>query len=515
MDLKYRPITLIILDGWGVGDDPKYSAMARAKTPFYDSLIKKFPNTTLTASGEKVGLPDGQMGNSEVGHLNIGAGRIVYQDYTRININIRDGLLDSNEVLSGAMDKAREGGVTLHLMGLLSDGGVHSDVKHLFALLTMASKKGVSKVRIHAFMDGRDTPPQSGLGYVRQLESFISNEGLGGAVKIATVSGRYFAMDRDNRWERVKKAYDAVVLGDGRAKPSASEAVEYGYSKGETDEFILPTVITDGDAPVGRIMDGDAVIFFNFRTDRTRELTRALALADFTGFARDSRLKLASFVCMTEYDKSFGLPVAFPPHTLTNILGEVISRLGLRQLRIAETEKYAHVTFFFNGGVEKPFGGEDRCLIPSPKDVATYDQKPQMSAFELTGEVIKRIESGEYDFIIMNLANPDMVGHTGVMDAAVKACEVVDECLSKIIPSVDGSGGIAIITADHGNAEHMFDPATNEPFTAHTTNRVPFIIANGGYVLDGPGILADVAPTILGIMGIEKPGEMTGRSLLK
>ena len=514
MVTRRRPITLIILDGWGVGDNPEYSAEAKAVTPFYNSLVKKFPNTVLSASGEDVGLPDGQMGNSEVGHLNIGAGRVVYQDYTRINIAVRDGSLQKNEVIAGAMDAAKASGKALHLMGLLSGGGVHSDIRHLFALIKMAASKGVGSVRIHAFMDGRDTPPQSGLGYARELDSFIGKEGLGGTVKVATVSGRYYAMDRDNRWERVLQAYDAMVLGGGRTNSTASGAVEYAYKHGETDEFIMPTVIMDGGAPAGMIKDGDSVIFFNFRTDRTRELTRALALDGFDGFERKSRPRLATFVCMTEYDKTFGLPVAFPPFTLTNIFGEVVSGLGLKQLRIAETEKYAHVTFFFNGGVEKAFYGEDRCLIPSPREVATYDKKPEMSAYLVTDEVVKRVKSGKYDVIVINYANPDMVGHTGIMSAAVKACEVVDGCLSKVVQCVDAQGGLCIVTADHGNVEKMFDPGNGEPFTAHTSNRVPFIIASDGYRLDGPGRLADVAPTMLDIMGIEKPKEMTGRSLL-
>ncbi|HLB25914.1 MAG TPA: 2,3-bisphosphoglycerate-independent phosphoglycerate mutase, partial [Nitrospirota bacterium] len=467
-----RPVTLIIIDGWGADDDPGSSAKARATIPFYDSLISKYPNTTLSASGEDVGLPEGQMGNSEVGHLNIGAGRVVYQDYTRINRAIRRGEFFENPALVCAMDAARNSGGALHLMGLLSGGGVHSDQRHLYALLRMASHRGVKDVRIHAFMDGRDTPPRSGVGCMKELYDFIGREGLLAVARVATVSGRYFAMDRDNRWERVKKVYDAMVLGEGRERASGIEAVEYAYAHGETDEFIAPTVIKDG----GGVKDGDAVIFFNFRTDRTREITRSLALDGFSGFERAGRPRLSTFVCMTEYDRTFGLPVAFPPQTLDNIFGQVISGLGLFQLRIAETEKYAHVTFFFNGGVEKPLKGEERCLIPSPKEVPTYDLKPQMSAVEVTDEALKRIASGRYDVIVMNFANPDMVGHTGVMDAAVKACETVDGCLARIVPAVKEAGGISFVMSDHGNVEKMYDKETHSPYTAHTSGRVPFII---------------------------------------
>ncbi len=512
--MAFRPITLIIIDGWGVETDPAYSAKAQARIPFYNSLLEKYPNTTLTASGEDVGLPEGQMGNSEVGHLNIGAGRVVYQDYTRINLAIRNGEMQKNPVIAGAMDKAAGGGSSLHLMGLLSDGGVHSDQAHLHALMKMAMDRGVRDIIVHAFMDGRDTPPQSGLGYMEKLMRFIDDNGMGDTARIGTVSGRYYAMDRDNRWDRIEKAYDAIVLGEGEKAASADGAIRQAYEKGRTDEFIVPTVIVEGGAPAGLIKDGDSVIFFNFRTDRTREITRAIALDDFRGFDRKSRPKLSGFVCMTEYDKTFNLPVAFPPVSLMNILGEVIAAKGLTQLRIAETEKYAHVTFFFNGGVETPFKNEDRCLIPSPRDVATYDLKPEMSALQVTDEVIKRIESGKYDVVIMNFANPDMVGHTGIMDAAVKACETVDSCLSRIIPEVISKGGAAFVMSDHGNVERMYDPADKEPYTAHTSNKVPFILCREGYALKGGGRLGDVAPTILEIMGIEKPREMTGKSLI-
>ncbi len=512
--MAYRPITLIIIDGWGVESNPAYSAKARARIPFYNSLLEKYPNTALAASGEDVGLPFGQMGNSEVGHLNIGAGRVVYQDYTRINLAVRNGEMRENPVITGAMDMARENGSALHLMGLLSDGGVHSDQAHLHALIKMASGRGVRNIIVHAFMDGRDTPPQSGLGYMEKLLRFIGDEHLENIARVGTVSGRYYAMDRDNRWDRIKKAWDAVVLGEGEKAVSADGAVKQAYEKGQTDEFIVPTVITRNGAPAGLIKDNDIVIFFNFRTDRTREITRAIALDDFKGFERSKRPKLSRFVCMTEYDRTFNLPVAFPPIGLDNIFGKVIADNGLRQLRIAETEKYAHVTFFFNGGVETPFINEDRCLIPSPRDVATYDLRPEMSAVEVTDEVIKRIESDKYDVVIMNFANPDMVGHTGIMDAAVKACETVDACLARIIPEVISKGGAAFVMSDHGNVERMYDPVGDEPCTAHTSNKVPFILCLEGRALKDGGRLGDVAPTILEIMGIRKPGEMTGRSLI-
>ncbi len=513
--MAYRPIILIIIDGWGVEEDPAYSAKAQANLPFYSSLLEKYPNTTLAASGVDVGLPEGQMGNSEVGHLNIGAGRVVYQDYTRINLAIKTGEMQANPVINDAMEKAAKNNSALHLMGLLSDGGVHSDQAHLNALMKMARDRGVAHIVVHAFMDGRDTPPQSGLMYMEKLIRFIEDEGLGNIARVGTVSGRYYAMDRDNRWNRIKKAYDAMALGEGEQADTAVAAIEQSYKNGQTDEFIEPTVIVRGDGtPVGRINDNDSVIFFNFRTDRTREITRALALDDFGGFERKERPKLSCFVCMTEYDKTFGLPVAFPPVSLHNIFGEVISNNGLTQLRIAETEKYAHVTFFFNGGLETPFKNEDRCLIPSPRDVATYDLKPEMSAAQVTDEVIKRVKSGKYDVVIMNFANPDMVGHTGIMDAAIKACETVDTCLSRIIPEVISQGGAAFVMSDHGNVERMYDPKDNEPYTAHTSNKVPFILCREGYALKDGGRLGDVAPTILEVMGLPKPEEMTGRSLI-
>ncbi len=502
-----KPVVLVVLDGWGIGKNPAISAIEKAEIPFYRNLLKEFPHTVLGTSGEAVGLPEGQMGNSEVGHLNLGAGRIVYQDYTRINKAIKNGALIKNPVLVNAMSSANKS--ALHLLGLVSDGGVHSHLTHLYALIDMAVAKGAKKIFVHAFMDGRDTLPTSGINFIRQLESFIKNKP---SVKIATVSGRYWAMDRDKRWERIKRAYIALVLGDGEKAQSAEEAVKQSYKINETDEFIRPTVIYNGSEPVGRIEDGDSVIFFNFRADRARELTIALTDKNFTFFERKKVPELSSYVTMTLYDETFTLPIAFPPSKLTNILGEVISQNGLRQLRIAETEKYAHVTYFFNGGEETSFSGEDRCLVPSPKDIPTYDLKPEMSAYKVTEEVIKRMDESIYDFILLNFANPDMVGHTGVMEAAIKACEVIDECLKKIVPKVQDMNGICIITADHGNCEQMMD--NSHPFTAHTANLVPFILVKRDIRLRDKGILADAAPTVLELMKIKKPEEMTGKSLI-
>ncbi len=502
-----KPLMLLVLDGWGIGKNSAISAIEKANVPFYRTLLKEYPHTILSASGEDVGLPKGQMGNSEVGHLNLGAGRIVYQDYTRINKTIKDGALAENAVLLNAMSSAHNS--ALHLLGLVSDGGVHSHLNHLYALIDMAVTTNVKKVFVHAIMDGRDTLPVSGLEFIRQLESYIKNKP---SVKIATVSGRYWAMDRDRRWERIKRAYDAFVLGEGEKYQSAEEAVSQSYKMKETDEFIRPAVMYCGSTPVGRIEDGDSVIFFNFRADRARELSMALTERNFTFFERKKVPRLSSYSTMTLYDKNFAFPVAFPPANLTNIIGEVISRNGLRQLRIAETEKYAHVTYFFNGGEETSFPGEERRLIASPKDIPTYDLKPEMSAYTVTEEVIKRIDESIYDFILLNFANPDMVGHTGVMDAAIKACEAIDTCLGKIVSRVQDRGGVSIITADHGNCEKMLE--SDHPFTAHTTNPVPFILVKKGLRLRDKGILADVASTLLELMGIKKPDEMTGKSLI-
>jgi 2,3-bisphosphoglycerate-independent phosphoglycerate mutase len=504
-----EPLILIVLDGWGVSEDPEADARERAKIPFYKNLLQKYPNTVLECSGEAVGLPPEQMGNSEVGHLNLGAGRIVYQDYTRINKAIKDGEFFNNSVLTGSMKAAVEKDGAIHLLGLVSDGGVHSHINHLFALIDLALSCGCRNVFIHAFMDGRDTPPASGLEYIKSLESFLRDKPT---ARIASVSGRYWAMDRDNRWDRVEKAYNAMVYGEGNRAGSAVEAVEQSYKDKETDEFIRPSVICSKSGPVGNIGDDDSVIFFNFRADRARELTLALTENDFSGFEREKVPGLGSFVTMTLYDDDFSCPVAFPSQKFKNILGEVLSRHHLKQLRIAETEKYAHVTYFFNGGEEESFSGEDRCLIPSPRDVATYDLKPEMSAYAVTDEVIKRLEASLYDFVLLNFANPDMVGHTGIMEAAVKACETIDRCLEKIVDKVRDIGGLAIITADHGNCEKMLN--NGDSHTAHTTNPVPFIVVKEGARLRPDGILADVAPTVLYLMGIDKPEEMTGDSLI-
>ena len=509
-----KPVALIILDGWGVSQRRDANAVALARLPFYMSLLHDHSHTLLSASGEDTGLPDNQMGNSEVGHMNMGAGRIVYQDFTRINRAIRDGSFAANPVLKEVLHKTRSTGGRLHLLGLLSDGGVHSHLSHLEALLAMVKAEDRPPVFVHAFLDGRDTPPQSGLGYVKTAEAFMRRIGVG---TIATVMGRYYAMDRDQRWDRIAKAYAALVDGVGAHRKSAEEAVTASYDAKVTDEFVVPAVIADlHDNPVGSIDDDDGVIFYNFRADRARELTRALTEPGFDAFARKTVQKLAAFATMTSYDETFTHPTAFPPFRLTHILPEIISERGLKQLRIAETEKYAHVTYFFNGGDEKTYPGEDRVLIPSPRDVATYDQKPQMSAREVADEAVRRIESGRYQLIVLNFANPDMVGHTGNLPAAIQAAEVIDECVNKVVSAVRRIGGAVVLTADHGNLEQMVDYATGQPHTAHTLNPVPCIIVDDRqYALRASGILADIAPTILHLMGIPQPPEMTGASLIK
>ena len=503
---------LMILDGFGERKEMMGNAVKLAKTPHIDALEKEYPMTYIGASGMSVGLPDGQMGNSEVGHLNIGAGRIVYQELTRITKSIEDGDFFTNEAFCGAVDNVKKNGSALHLMGLLSEGGVHSHMNHLKALVRLAAQNGLEKVYVHCFMDGRDVPPDSGKHYMEDLCAYLKEVGVG---KVATVSGRYYAMDRDNRWERVSKAYAAMTGGAGETCTCPVEAVEQSYAKGVTDEFILPTVVMENGQPVGKIQSGDSVIFFNFRPDRAREITRALTEPDFDGFAH-TYFPLY-YVTMTQYDATFShVHVAFKPQTLENTLGEYVSRQGLKQFRIAETEKYAHVTFFFNGGVEAPNEGEDRVLIPSPK-VATYDLQPEMSAYEVAEKAAERIRSGKYDLMILNFANPDMVGHTGVLEAAVKAVEAVDACVGTVVDAIREVGGEVIITADHGNAELMIDPKTGSPFTAHTTNIVPCILVSERYKtakLREGGILADLAPTLLDLMGLEQPKEMTGKSLL-
>lgn len=507
-----KPVMLMILDGFGIAKASDGNAVSLAKKPNFDRLIKEYPHSTLEASGMAVGLPEGQMGNSEVGHLNIGAGRIVYQELTRITKAIADGEFFENEELLKAMKNAKENNSALHLMGLLSDGGVHSHINHLKGLLEFAKKEGLTKVYVHAFMDGRDVAPSSGKEFIEKTEEMMKEIGVG---KIATINGRYYAMDRDNRWERVELAYNAIVRGTGNTANSAIEAIEESYKNDKTDEFVVPTVILENGEPTATVKSGDSVVFFNFRPDRARELTRALTQKDFDGFNAE-KLDL-TFVTMTQYDKTFeGVMVAFKPQTLKNTLGEFVANKGLNQLRIAETEKYAHVTFFFNGGVEKPNKNEDRALIASPK-VATYDLKPEMSAYEVTEELLKRIDSDKYDMIILNYANPDMVGHTGVIPAAVKAIETVDECLGKVANKILEKNGSLFITADHGNAEVMIDPETGAPFTAHTTDPVPFVwVSNDakGKSLEN-GKLSDIAPTMLHEMGLEAPEEMTGHSLIK
>ncbi len=512
--MKKGITALIIMDGFGINPNHDGNAIYQAGTPNLDALKAEYPNTQIGASGMDVGLPDGQMGNSEVGHMNLGAGRIVYQELTRITKSITDGDFFANSAFLDAIASCKRTGGALHLMGLLSDGGVHSHIEHLFALIKLAKQQGLDNVYVHCFMDGRDVPPSSGIEYVRQLQGFMDEQQFGA---IATISGRYWAMDRDKRWERVKRAYDAIVLGKGVTAISPIEAMSQSYEKEETDEFVQPTVILRGSEPVARIKSGDSVIFFNFRPDRTRELTRTLIEPDFDGFEREGGYQSVHFVSMTKYDETFtNLDIAFKPESLTNTLGEYVASKGLKQLRIAETEKYAHVTFFFNGGVEAPNPGEDRVLIPSPK-VATYDLQPEMSAYPVAEEAVKRIESGAYDMMILNFANCDMVGHTGIMPAAEKAVRVVDECVGRVVKAVLAQGGSLLITADHGNADQMVDPQTGEPFTAHTTNPVPLIYVNPAdknvKLRDG-GRLADLAPTLLDMMGLDKPAEMTGVSMI-
>lgn len=504
-----QPLLLCILDGYGMNPATEGNAIYAAKTPYMDKLLSECPNTRLDASGMAVGLPEGQMGNSEVGHTNIGAGRIVYQELTRITKAIGDGDFFRNDALLGAMKNCREKNSALHIMGLLSDGGVHSHNSHIYALARLAKQEGLSKVYLHCFLDGRDVPPSSGKDYVAALQQELAAIGCG---KIATVMGRYYAMDRDNRWERVEKAYLAMTMGIGERLSDPVAAVQRSYDNEVTDEFVVPVVVTENDAPVGMIAEGDSVVFANFRPDRAREITRTLTDPEFSGFARE--YMPVHFVCMTQYDQTMpNVTVAFRPQTLENTLGEYLSKNHLTQLRIAETEKYAHVTFFFNGGVEAVSEGEDRALIASPK-VATYDLKPEMSAYEVTEEALRRIQSDKYDVIILNFANCDMVGHTGVFSAAVAAVEAVDTCMGRVLDEVLSRGGVALVTADHGNADQMIDPENGEAFTAHTTFRVPFVVAGKEVSLRDGGCLADIAPTMLQLLGLPQPGEMTGKSLI-
>ncbi|MFC3770553.1 2,3-bisphosphoglycerate-independent phosphoglycerate mutase [Paenibacillus sp. GCM10012303] len=506
-----KPVALIILDGFGLREQTAGNAVAQAKKPNYDRYMATYPNTTLTACGEAVGLPEGQMGNSEVGHLNIGAGRIVYQDLTRISKSIREGEFFENETIIGAVRHAKEQGKKLHLYGLLSDGGVHSHIEHLLALIDLAKKEGLDNVYIHAFLDGRDVAPDSAKGYIERVQAHIAKVGIG---QIATVQGRYYAMDRDKRWERTEKSYRAMVYGEGPQYTDPLQAVAESYEKSVYDEFVMPTVITDAAGkPAGLVESGDAVVFFNFRPDRAIQLSQVFTNSDFRGFDRGDRAPQdLYFVCLTLFSETVGGFVAYKPKDLDNTLGEVLVQNGLKQLRIAETEKYPHVTFFFSGGRDVELPGETRILINSPK-VATYDLQPEMSAYEVAAAAVKEIEAENHDAIILNFANPDMVGHSGMLEPTIKAVEATDDCLGQVVEAVLAKGGVAIITADHGNADMVFDE-NGRPFTAHTTNPVPFIVTDKSVTLRSDGILADIAPTILELLQVAKPEQMTGRSML-
>ena len=507
-----RPTVLLILDGYGLSEQTEHNAIALADTPVMDRLMEEYPFAKGNASGLAVGLPEGQMGSSEVGHLNMGAGRIVYQDLVRITKEIESGSFFENEALLKAMDNAKENGTSLHIFGLLSDGGVHSHNFHLYALLELAKRRGLNKVYVHCFTDGRDTPPESGKDYIRALQDEMDRIGCG---RIATVAGRYYAMDRDNHWDRIEKAYRAITLGEGETADSAMEAVTQSYAKGETDEFILPTVVMENGAPTAVVGDGDSVVFYNFRSDRAKEMTRVFCCEAFDGFDRGPR-KQVTYVCFTDYDATIpNKEVAFEKEEMVNTFGEWLAANGLKQARIAETEKYAHVTSFFNGGKEAPNEGEDRFLIPSPQ-VATYDLQPEMSAQAVCDTLIDKIRSGEYDVIVANFANSDMVGHTGVEKAAVEAVECLDECIGRVVETIREVDGQLLICADHGNAEVMVNEETGEPWTAHTSNPVPFILVNydPAYCLREGGCLADIAPPLIEMMGMAKPAEMTGKSLL-
>ncbi len=508
--MNKKPTVLMILDGFGLNPKQEHNAVALANTPVLDGLMREYPFVEGNASGMAVGLPDGQMGNSEVGHLNMGAGRIVYQELTRITKAITDGDFFENEALKAAFSQAKAH--SLHLMGLVSDGGVHSHITHIYGLLAMAKREGVENVYVHCFLDGRDTPPSSGKEFVAQLEAKMEELGVGA---VATVMGRYYAMDRDNRWDRVALAYKAMTGAEGETSEAATEAIEASYADGKTDEFVLPTVITKNGVPVGQVKNDDAVIFFNFRPDRAREMSRVFCMDTFDGFDRGERLH-TKFVTFTEYDVTIpNKEVAFKPVKITKTFGEFLAENNLTQARLAETEKYAHVTFFFNGGVEEPNPGEDRILVKSPK-VATYDLQPEMSAYEVADRLVEAISGGRYDVIIINFANPDMVGHTGVEKSAIKAVEAIDECVGKAVTALKAVGGQMFLCADHGNVEQLVDYDNGEPFTAHTTNPVPFILINADpkYDLRAGGCLADIAPTLIELMGLQQPAEMTGTSLL-
>jgi 2,3-bisphosphoglycerate-independent phosphoglycerate mutase len=508
MTLKHRPLALIIMDGWGYSEDPDNNAVLAANTPVWDSLWQNYPHTLINASGEGVGLPGEQMGNSEVGHLNLGAGRVVYQEFTRISKAIADGAFFHNPVLTEAVDKAIASKGAVHIFGLLSDGGVHSHEEHIQAMIKLAVDRGAEKVYVHAFLDGRDTPPKSAMANIEKLEAACAEAGGG---RLASMIGRFYAMDRDKRWNRVEAAYRLVAEGEGEFHAdTAVEALNNAYAREETDEFVKATTIGD---PV-RIEDGDSVVFMNFRSDRARELTECFIMPDFDGFARPREIKLADYVTLTEYKKDYTAPIAFPNEKMNNILGAYLSSLGLKQLRIAETEKYAHVTFFFNGGIDAPFDGEDRILIPSPK-VDTYDEKPEMSAPEVADSLVEAIESAKYDVIICNFANADMVGHTGNFAAAVKAVEALDSCLGKVWDALKQAGGEMIVTADHGNAERMVNHQTGQPHTAHTNNVVPLLFAGRDAVCNEHGTLSDIAPTMLSLMDLPIPAEMSKKLLIE
>ena len=509
--MSKKPVVLMILDGYGLNKKEEANAVFEAKTPVMDKLMAECPFVEGNASGLAVGLPDGQMGNSEVGHLNMGAGRIVYQELTRITKSIADGDFFENEEFLRAVENCKKNNSALHMYGLVSDGGVHSHNTHIYGLLELAKRSGLENVFVHCFLDGRDTPPASGKDFVAELEAKMAEIGVG---KVASVMGRYYAMDRDNRWDRVELAYRALTLGEGNTNASATAAIQASYDDGKTDEFVMPTVVVENGAPVGLINDNDSVIFFNFRPDRAREITRAFCDDEFAGFAREKKQGLV-YVCFTDYDETItGKFVAFKKQSITNTFGEFLAANGKTQARIAETEKYAHVTFFFNGGIEEPNEGEDRILVKSPK-VANYDLKPEMSAPQVCDKLVEAIGSDKYDVIIINFANPDMVGHTGVEAAAIAAVEAVDTCVGRAVDAVKAAGGAMFICADHGNAEQLLDYETGAPFTAHTTNPVPFILVNcEGYGLKEGGCLADIAPTLIELMGLEQPAEMTGTSLL-
>lgn len=507
-----KPVLLLIFDGWGYREDSEHNAIANAEKPVWDRLWETFPHTLIQASQAAVGLPANQMGNSEVGHLNIGAGRVVYQEYSRINRAIGTGRFYQNKVLTDACDQAIEADKSVHIIGLLSPGGVHSHEDHLHAMVELAIKRGVKQVYLHAFLDGRDTPPKSAAASIKAMEEKFASIGSG---RFASVIGRHYSMDRDHRWPRIQASYDLITQGKAEFQASdATTALEMAYERGETDEFVLATaIVPKGTQPV-RVNDGDMIIFMNFRSDRARQITRPFIEPDFDAFEREHNPKLGGFVSLTEYKSEFDVPVAFPPERLVNVFGAHLAALGRHQLRIAETEKYAHVTFFFNGGVETPFDFEDRILIPSPTDVPTYNLKPEMNAGELTDKLIEAIGSGKYDTIICNFANPDMVGHTGDLDATIKAIEFVDGCLGRIEQVIKNAGGEMLITADHGNAELMFDPETNQPHTAHTTNPVPLIYIGRPATLAEKGSLEDLAPTILQLMQLPIPDEMSGHPMV-